>query len=153
MPTEATPFRLVVDANVIVRGVLSSTGASALLLTALRCRRCIFISSRAHLSEIHRVLSRPRLVRRYGVTSRRRRRLLSRLYTLSVFVQPVGRLTLCRDPSDDYLIEMALLGQATHLVSEDKDLHEDPNIVEFLRQNGIQLVWVSAFVQTLALVG
>ena len=48
---------------------------------------------------------------------------------------------------------MALLGQATHLVSEDKDLHEDPNIVEFLRQNGIQLVWVSAFVQTLALVG
>jgi len=149
MPTEATLFRLVVDANVVVRGVLSSTGASALLLTALRRRQCALISSRGHLDEIHRVLSRPRFARRYGVTPRRRRRLLARLYTLSVFVQPVGRLTLCRDPRDNYLIELALLEQATHLVSEDKDLHDDPNIVEFLRQNGIQLVRVGAFVQLL----
>lgn len=45
---------------------------------------------------------------------------------------------------------MALLGQATHLISEDDDLHEDPDIVEFLRQRGVQLVRAGVFVRTLA---
>ena len=45
---------------------------------------------------------------------------------------------------------MALLGQATHLVSEDDDLHEDPDVVEFLRQSEIQLVHVGAFMRILA---
>jgi putative PIN family toxin of toxin-antitoxin system len=151
MSPEEPPLRVVVDTNIIIRGILSSTGASALLLEAVRRRQCLLIASREYLNEIHRVLSRPRFRRRYGITSRRRQRLIIRLYTLSLFVQPTGHLALCRDPHDDYLIEMALLGQATHLVSEDNDLHEDADIVEFLRQSGVQLVRVGAFVRTLAL--
>jgi putative PIN family toxin of toxin-antitoxin system len=150
MPAEKTVLRAVVDTNVIIRGILSSTGASALLLEAIRRRRCLLIASRAYLNEIHRVLSRPRFVQRYGITRPQRQRLIARLYTLSLFVQPTGHLALCRDPKDDHLIEIALLGQATHLVSEDDDLHEDPDIVEFLRQSNVQLVHVGAFIQTLA---
>jgi hypothetical protein len=122
-----------------------------LLLEAIRRRRCTLISSREHLSEIYRVLSRPRFVHRYGVSAHYRRRLVSQLYSLAFFVEPVGHLSLCRDPHDDYLLEIALLGRATHLVSEDKDLHDDPNITEFLHQNGIRLVRVGMFVRTLAL--
>lgn len=150
MSTDKPPLRVVVDTNIIIRGTLSSTGASALLLEAVRRRRCILIASREYLSEIHRVLSRPRFVHRYGITAHQRRRLIARLYTLGLFVQPTGHLALCRDPEDDYLIEMALLGQATHLVSEDNDLHEDPDVVEFLRQSEIQLVHVGAFMRVLA---
>jgi len=150
MSTDALPLRVVIDTNIIIRGVLSSTGASALLLKAIRRRRCTLIASREYLSEIHCVLSRPRFVHRYGITAHQCRRLIARLYTLALFVQPTGHLALCRDPEDDYLIEMALPGQATHLVSEDDDLHEDPDVVEFLRQSEIQLVHVGAFVRTLA---
>lgn len=38
MPTETLAFRVVVDVNVLIRGLLSSTGASALLLDAVRRR-------------------------------------------------------------------------------------------------------------------
>jgi putative PIN family toxin of toxin-antitoxin system len=147
--TEDTPLRVVVDANVVIRGILSSTGTSALLLNAIRRRRCVLIASREYLNEIYRVLSRPRFVHRYRINPHQRKRLIVRLYTRAIFVQPAGHLALCRDPHDDYLIEMALLGQATHLVSEDDDLHEDSDIVEFLRQSGIQLVHVEAFLRSL----
>lgn len=80
MSTDIPPLRAVVDTNIIIRGTLSSTGASALLLEAIRRRRCILIASREYLSEIHRVLSRPRFVHRYGITAYQRRRLIARLY-------------------------------------------------------------------------
>jgi predicted nucleic acid-binding protein len=62
-------------------------------------------------------------------------------------------LAICRDPSDDYLIEMALLGRASHLVSEDNDLHDDPDIFELLREYDVQLVRVGAFAQVLTPTG
>ena len=79
--------------------------------------------------------------------------MISRLYSLSAIVRPRGHLAICRDPSDDYLIEMALLGQASHLVSEDNDLHDDPDIVLLLRQYDVQLVWIGAFAQVLTTTG
>jgi len=65
-------------------------------------------------------------------------------------VSPVGTLTLCRDPKDDYLLEMALLGKATHLVTEDNDLHDDPDIQDLLRGYGVHLVHVGEFLVDLA---
>lgn len=120
MAIEIPTLRVVVDTNIIIRGLLSPSGASALLLEAIRRRRCLLITSRESLSEIHRTLNRPRFVLCYGITAQQRRRVIARLYTLSVFVRPTGQLALCRDPRDDYLIAIALLGQATHLVLDRK---------------------------------
>ena len=150
MTNEKPILRVVVDTNVFIRSLISTTGSSALLVEAIREHHCILITSRTHLSEIHRVLCRRRFVHRYGITRHQRQRLISRLYSLAIYVKPSGRLTMCRDPKDDYLIEMALLGRATHLVSEDKDLHDDPDIVELLRLSGIQLVGAWGFMRALA---
>jgi hypothetical protein len=149
MPTESSRFRVVVDANVLIRAILSGTGASALLLEVIRRRKVELVVSRTHLGEIHRVLCRPRFVQRYGITARRRKRLIVRLYTLAYFTHPTGHLALCRDPKDDYLIEMALLGRATHLISEDEDFHDDLDIAALLAENGVQLVRAGAFIRTL----
>jgi len=150
---ESQPLRAVVDTNILVRGTLSSTGGSALVVEAIRRGSVVLVTSRGHLSELHRVLSRPRLVRRYGVTPRRRKRLISRLYLRSVLVNPTGQLQICRHPSDDPLIEAAILGRAGYLVSEDPDLYDDPDIVSLLRSHGVQLpacpascsLWLSTF--------
>ena len=64
-------------------------------------------------------------------------------------MQTAGSLSLCRDPEDDYLIEMALIGTATHLVTEDKDLLEDADIVAFLHERGIAVVTLVSFLQLL----
>lgn len=96
------------------------------------------------------MLRQPRFVRRYGITRARRQRLIARLYTLALLVEPAGHLMLCRDPKDDYLIEMALLGGAAYLVSEDTDLHEAPDIIELLRRHGVQLMRIGPFARLLA---
>lgn len=141
----SAPIRAVVDVNLLVRGVLSATGGSAQLIQSLKRGGFLPITSRQHLAELHRVLGYPRLLRKHRITVRQRQRLVAQLYHRSVWVEPVGQLALCRDPNDDYLLEMALLGRATHLVSEDADLHDDLDLVLFLSQRGIRLVHLGEF--------
>jgi putative PIN family toxin of toxin-antitoxin system len=150
LPSDQTPLRIVVDTNVLVRGTLSATGGSALVLEAIKRRRCVLITSRQHLSELYDVLGRSRITRKYGVTDRERQRLVGRLYASAILVTPTGTLSICRDPQDDYLLELALLGQATHLVTEDDDLHEDSAIRSLLRGYGVQLMNVAQFLVDLA---
>jgi hypothetical protein len=45
---------------------------------------------------------------------------------------------------------MALLGQATHLVTEDDDLHDDPVIRSLLRDYGVRLAHIAEFLVDLA---
>lgn len=151
MPSpNARPPRPVVDVNIIIRGILSATGGSALILESTKRQRCVFVTSRQHLSEVYRVLARPRMQRRYGITERRRKRLIARLSAQAAIVSPKGHLQICRDPKDDYLIEMALLGHATHLVTEDSDLHDDADIRALLQQFDIRLVHIGGFLLDLA---
>jgi putative PIN family toxin of toxin-antitoxin system len=141
----------VVDVNLLVRGVLSAKGGSRVLLIALKQNRFRIITSRQHLFEIYRVLGYPRLTRKWPIVRRIRKRLVAQIYRRAIWVEPVESLHLCRDPKDDYLLQMALLGQATHLVSEDDDLHQDPLIPTFLSQRGIQLVHLGDFLRATAL--
>ncbi len=134
-----------VDVNLLVRGILSAKGGSRTLITAFKRGDYLPITARRHMTELYRVLGYPRLTRKWPITRRVRRRIVAQLYQRSVWVEPVGELHLCRDPQDDYLLEMALLGQATHLVSEDEDLHDDPLIPIFLAQRGVQLVRLGEF--------
>jgi putative PIN family toxin of toxin-antitoxin system len=149
-PSDQPPLRVVVDTNVLVRGTLSATGGSALVLEAIKRRRCVLITSRQHLGELYDVLGRSRITRKYGVTDKERQRLVGRLYAGAILVTPIGTLSLCRDPKDNYLLELALLGQATHLVTEDDDLHKDPAIRSLLRSYGVQLVHITQFLVNLA---
>ena len=64
-------------------------------------------------------------------------------------MEPATQLALCRDPHDDYLLEMALLGRADYLVTEAGDFHDDPNIVQFLEQRGVRLYHLAAFLTVL----
>lgn len=142
-------FRIVADTNVLVRGILSPTGGSALILEAIKRGRCQFIAARPLLRELYAVLGRPRIARKYGITPKQRKRLVAQLYIRSFFVQPRGHLHICRDPKDDYVIEMAILGRATHLVSEDGDLHT-PDIVALLQSYGVRVTTVARFLVELA---
>jgi len=86
-------IRAVVDVNLLVRGILSASGGSALLIRALKQRLFVPIVSRQYLHEIYRVLGYPRLLRRYPVTARQRQRLIAQLYSdpdLDLFLEQRG---------------------------------------------------------------
>ena len=56
-----------------------------------------------------------------------------------------GCLKLCRDPRDDRVLETAIVGKATHIVSRDEDLTRDLDLVRELEVQGIKIVTVNIF--------
>ena len=111
--------RVVIDTNVFISGVLSTTSAPA------RCVEAVvsggqLLATEATLKELfERVLS-PKFDP--YVTRARREELLSRLAPLVEIVEVVQHVRACRDPHDDKFLEAAVNGRADMLVTGDKDL-------------------------------
>jgi len=133
-------IRAVVDANVLVSGAIVTHGASAFIVKAIKRRQFLFITCRRNLHETYRVLGYRRVRRKYQVRDRDRKRLIGRLTFIGEFVEPIGEVQICRDPTDDYLIEMAILGWGTHLVTGDEDFHDDPALLRFLQERDVAVI-------------
>jgi len=69
------------------------------------------------------------------------------IQTGSRIVEPTGRLRLCRDLTDDLVLETALLGEAKYLVSRDADVVRDLALIRAFMERGIQVVTVGKFLQ------
>jgi len=54
-------------------------------------------------------------------------------------------LQLCRDPDDDVLLETAIVGGATHIVSRDEDITRDLELLAQLEKRGIKAMTVNRF--------
>lgn len=60
-----------------------------------------------------------------------------------------GEVSLCRDKDDDLIIETAVKGHATHLVTRDDDVKRDMKVVSFLKERGITVLSVAEFLKLL----
>jgi predicted nucleic acid-binding protein len=62
------------------------------------------------------------------------------------FIEPTIHLTLSRDLKDNILLEVAATAHANYLVTGDKDLLDDPDLVKtMLEQYGVGIVTAHAF--------
>lgn len=143
-------IRAVVDTLVFVRGTLSLSGGSASVVKAFKQRRYLLLTSRLHMEEIFHTPGYPRLRRKHALSDRACKKIVGQISSRGALLSPQGVLDHCRDPDDNYLIEMALLGHADYLVTEDADLVEDPAIVRFLGERGVQVVRIAEFVKVLS---
>ena len=65
-------------------------------------------------------------------------------------ITPTVHITLCRDPKDDILLEVAATGQADYLVSADQDLTGDSYLKTTMQaQYGVKVVTASEFLVAL----
>ena len=112
-------MRFVFDTNVLVSALLlpSSKPRQALDLALKQGRLLLSFTVLAELCE---VLSRKRF-RRY-VDEEDIRTFVAVLTREAEWVDVDMRITACRDPKDDKFLELAVSGQATHVVSGDSDL-------------------------------
>jgi putative PIN family toxin of toxin-antitoxin system len=83
-------------------------------------RRLGLLVSEATLTELNRVLRRARLDRFTDLDTRLE--FLADVVLLGDEVEIVEQITICRDPKDDKFLEVAVNGNATHLVTGDQDL-------------------------------
>lgn len=122
---ESVMFRVVLDTNIIVSGLISKRGAPADILKAWRNREFVFLLSPEIFSEIERVLAYPKIANKYGLTPSKQKQVVAVLKKYAVLVEPANlKVPVCSDPDDDKFLTCAVAGQADFVVSGDSDLLE-----------------------------
>ncbi len=111
--------RVVADTSSLVRAALDPGSAAGRLIDELLDRGDL-VASLDTLAEFEEVLSRRKFAARLPETVRRQ--LLRRLALGVLLVEPVERVSDCRDPRDDKFLEAALAAGAAIIVSDDRDL-------------------------------
>jgi len=111
-------LRAVLDTNVLVAALTSRSGASFALLNLVMDEGFVLVASPALWLEYEAVLKRPEIVKMHGLTLQDIDDVLN---ALSSRVQPVKAHFLwrpqLRDPGDEMVLEAAINGMATHLVT------------------------------------
>jgi len=117
-------LRLVLDTNVLLRGLLNPRSAAGRVVDACDRRAVLLVLSAPVLAEYWAVLSDPSIVERYAELTHEKVELaLRRLrYVGDVFRIVRTRFEYPRDPKDAKFVELAITGRATHIVSGDGDL-------------------------------
>jgi putative PIN family toxin of toxin-antitoxin system len=134
-------LRIVIDTNVFISQLLMPKSVPAAVVR-LALRSGTVLSSAEHLKELSDVAMRPKFD---GYASRKvRAEQVRRLAELVEPVQIVRRINQCRDPKDDMLLEIAVNGRASCIVTGDDDLLAlDPF-------EGVAIVKPSDFLRTMA---
>lgn len=111
-------MKCVLDTDVIVAGLRSTTGASRELLRLLAADQLIVVASVATMLEYESVLKRPENLRAANLTSSEIDQFLDSLAGLIVPVTShfLWRPVL-RDPADEHVLETAVNGRADVLVT------------------------------------
>lgn len=141
-------LRVVIDTNLFVRGLLKGK-ATLPLLQAWKARRFQLVTSEELMVELLEVLSRPKF-RRY-FTRDEVRELAALIYERAEIVEPTVHVVLCRDPKDDILLDVAIIGRVSYLVTGDDDLKGDETLkTRMHKEYGIKIVGVPEFLTLLA---
>jgi putative PIN family toxin of toxin-antitoxin system len=116
---------------------------------AFRDGRIVSIVSEPLLREIHEVLLRPRIRRKYQITDAQVEEYVQLIREQSLVVELLGALQQCRDPRDNFLLETAILGVSQAIVTRDDDLKRDPDLMEEMQRQGIEILSVRQLLERL----
>ena len=147
------PHRVVLDTNVMVRGLINGQCPSGRIVYACENRRLIPILSKTVMAEYARILSSPELHERYPkLEPRRIQTAIERMKYVGDVVKRVARFEFPRDPKDAPFLALCIAGGASHLVTMDHDMldlvsgHDDAAKRLRRRMPGLQIVDPETFV-------
>jgi len=139
------PVVAVVDTSVLVSAFLNPVGFPSQVLAAAKREPFTLVTSAPLLDELREVLSQPRLMRVRNTTPADANVFVQSIADAASEVPVSDTLQLCRDPDDDVLLETAIVGGATHIVSRDEDITRDLELVTQLEKWRIKAVTVNRF--------
>ena len=120
-------LRVILDTNIVVRGLIDEKCPSGLIMKACESRDLIPVLSKPLLLEYREILMKRSLAEVYPQLTRSHVEMaLERLVYLGDVVRRLKRFEFPRDPKDAKLIELMLSGKVTNLISTDKDLLDLP---------------------------
>jgi putative PIN family toxin of toxin-antitoxin system len=111
--------RAVIDTNVLVSGSLYPLSVPRQAVEHVLAKGVV-LTSRPLLAEFHDVLARPKFDKRMARADRLK--LFEKLIEAAVVIDPTTVVTDCRDPKDNMVLELAIDGRATCIITGDADL-------------------------------
>ncbi len=136
----------VIDLTEMVRLVMRRPEHSP-LFQAWEARAFVWVTSEQMLAEFLEVTERPRL--RRMIRPSVRDAVSEALRTRACIVTPADEFPRCRDPKDDIVVATAVTASPCYLVTADRDLYDDPDLVAALREIGVRVVQVNEFLSSL----
>lgn len=114
-----TSSRFVLDTNVLVSAALFRQSKPAQVFRKVLVSGNVLVSVET-LEELRGVLNRKKLER--YLTLEDKRDFLAVLVRRSSLIEPSLKITACRDPKDNQILELAVSGQADFIITGDNDL-------------------------------
>lgn len=138
-----------VDTNIWVSAFITPRSYASRLKFYWQANRFDVLTSVPLLTELAEVLSRPRLQTKYKYSMDELASYVRLIAWLSDQVSVTGKLSLCRDPKDDILLETAIAGSASHVVSRDEDITRDTALFNHLERHGVKATTINRFLAEL----
>jgi putative PIN family toxin of toxin-antitoxin system len=118
------------------------------LFAAWQEKQYILVISAEMLDEFEDVMVRPR-VRRF-LPPLRGQRFVALLRDLALFVAPAREFPPSRDPKDDIVVATAVAARPCYIVTADRDLYDDANLVATLRALEVYAIQAGEFLAALS---
>jgi len=115
-------IRAVIDTSILIRAIIKPQGSVGPVITHLRDGDYQAVCSFPLLEELVATLSLPRIRRKYHFTDGDVAAIVALLLVRGLLVVPQRRIEVCRDRSDNMVLEAAVAGQADYIVTGDEDL-------------------------------
>lgn len=113
-------LNIVIDTNVMISAALGKSATLNSIYNAFVNGLFTPVLSPALQAEILNTVKKPRLKKYFRAKEIRRLKELLKVDTVSV--TPTQRISLCRDPKDNCILEAAVEAKADFIVTGDKDL-------------------------------
>ena len=114
--------RAVVDTNILIRALIKPQGTVGPVLTRLRDGDYTLLYAEPLLDELMAKLALPRIRDKYHLADDDVETVLALILLRGESVMPQRRITACRDPKDNVVLEVAVAGEADYIVTGDNDL-------------------------------
>jgi len=111
-------MRVVLDTNILVSALLTPSGNSAANLRIWLDGKFTLPTCAVHLDELRSTLEKPRVAEL--IKPHKAGRLVNQIKKVAEVIDPLPRVKLSPDPTDDFLLALSEGGQADYLVTGDK---------------------------------
>ena len=111
-------MKIVVDTNIFVSAALKQTSLPGIALHQA-AQRCTLLKSVVTEAQFFEVIARPYLA---PLIKPETRDWITRLMESAELVTITEHITVCRDPTDDKFLDLAVCGHADLILTGDKDL-------------------------------
>ncbi len=114
-----TKLDIVLDTNQILSGFIFNGMSKLIFDLVLKDRLKLYISSTLKTEVLEKL-------QHFGIVKQVQNEIMNFLETKGILVQTIVKVIVCRDPEDNFVLELAETAEADYLVTRDRDLLDLP---------------------------